>query len=295
MEAYLVDAFTTRRFEGNRAGVVFDAENLTREQKQLIAAEIGASETAFVQRSDQADYKMEFFTPTTEINFCGHASVAAFYMLAESGKVKLNGQEIELTQQSKAGILPFRLNKTDGRTFVTMTQRRPEFGALALKNEDLAKALNLNSEDLDGRFQPALSNTGNWHLMIPIKSQDVLNRIEYDSAMLSKILVEYNAVTAHVFCSGSDKNTFHARNFCPTIGIPEDPATGSAAGAFIAYLAREGYFVEGHHEITILQGEAMNRPSQITAKVKTQERDVIEVQVSGTAQLSFYLNDNFKN
>lgn len=294
METYLVDAFTTRRFEGNRAGVVFNADELTREEKQLIASEIGASETVFVQQSDKADYKMEFFTPTTEVNFCGHASIAAFYMLAESGKIGVNGLTVHLTQQSKAGILPFELSKSNGRIYVTMTQRKPEFENFSSSPTEIAKALNISTSELDDRYPPGLSNTGNWHLMIAVKSKEILNKIQYDSALLSQILSEANAITAHIFAIG-DKNgngeqrNFHARNFCPTIGIPEDPATGAAAGAFIAYLSRGGFFADGAHEIKILQGEAMGRPSQIIARVKTKNREVEEVQVSGTAELSFQL------
>lgn len=114
MYAYLVDSFTDKRFEGNPAGVVLDADRLTAAQKQQIAAEIHASETAFVSKSNKADLKVEFFTPTTQVDFCGHATLATFYMLAESGKVKLGNGPLTLTQETRAGILPVAISKRNG-------------------------------------------------------------------------------------------------------------------------------------------------------------------------------------
>jgi len=285
MQVYLVDAFTTKRFEGNRAGVVLDADRLSWQEKQQIAAEIGASETAFVSSSSLADFKVEFFTPSTEVDFCGHATVATFYMLAELGKLRITNKNCDLTQETRAGILPVSISRSGGRTVVTMTQRAPEFAAPELSQREIAQALNINENHLDRRFPIALANTGNWHLMVAVNTKECLDNIKYESSRLSNILSGTGAITAHVFFADSQR-LFYARNFCPTIGIPEDPATGAAAGAFGAYLVREGLLPDEISEIEIVQGEAMGRPGRIIVRTSVQNGHIEQVQVSGKAELS---------
>ena len=285
MKAYLVDAFTTKRFEGNRAGVVVDADHLSRQEKQLLASEIGASETAFVSRSNVADFKVKFFTPTTEIDFCGHATIATFYIMAELGKLNLTNGQCDLTQETRAGILPISISQKDDRTFVAMKQRAPEFVAPNWMPAEVAQALNISENELDQSFPIMLSNTGNWHLMVPVRSKECLDNIKFDNTRLSKILMETGSVTAHVFFAHSPK-LFYARNFCPTIGIPEDAATGAAAGAFGAYLVKIEHLKDELNKFEIIQGEAMGRPSKIFVRVETQRGQIALVQVAGTAELS---------
>jgi PhzF family phenazine biosynthesis protein len=289
MFAYLIDAFTDKRYDGNPAGVVLDADSLTREEKQKIASEIHASETAFVSKSNVADFKVEFFTPTTEIDFCGHDTIATFWLMAETGKLKLTGDTCQVTQETRAGVLPVSVTKKSGRFYVTMNQRLPQFAPPPVDANAIARALNLDVADLDSLFPVKVANTGNWILMVAVKSAEILNSIEYDSNALSTILRGCDAVTANVFCRSGERS-FSARTFCPTVGIPEDPATGSAAGAFAAYLANEGLLSDGANEIQIRQGEAMGRPSNLTAHVHIENRTITDVRVTGTAVLSFLLS-----
>jgi len=289
MFAYLIDAFTDKRYEGNPAGVVLDADALTREEKQKIASEIHASETAFVSKSSVADYKVEFFTPVTEIDFCGHNTIATFWLLAEIGKLKMKSETCEVTQETKVGILPVSVARKNGRFYVTMKQRLPQFASSPADLSTVARALNLEPERLDSSLPIRLSNTGNWILMVPVKSAEILNSIAYDASALSTIMSGCKAVTTNVFCRSED-GIYRTRNFCPTVGIPEDPATGSAAGAFAAYLANEGVLGNGSNEIRIRQGEAMGRPSDMTAHVHVENRSVTDVRVSGTAAFSFLLS-----
>lgn len=285
MIAYLVDAFTQNRFEGNRAGVVFDADALSSDQKQAIAAEINASETALVSASTVADYKVEFFTPQCPIDFCGHATLATFHMLAKTDEklsARLQEAPVQLTQETKAGIMTIVISLEDGEPKITMRQRAAQFAVPRADTAAIAGALNILEEELDGRFVPALANTGNWHLIVAVKSKSTLDSIKYDTNALSAILTEAKAATAHVFYA--DAATYFARNFCPTIGIAEDPATGAAAGAFVAYLKNFEYLQQS--DITIIQGEAMGRPSKIMASIDAENN----VEVSGRATLSFTLS-----
>jgi trans-2,3-dihydro-3-hydroxyanthranilate isomerase len=288
MLAYLVDAFTTNRFEGNPAGVILDADYLSREEKQKIAAEIRTSETAFVSRSELADFKIKFFTATSEVDYSGHATLAAFWLLCETGKINFVGRKATLAQETRAGIFPVTLSRRDGRIHVTMTQRLPQFITPKVTPKEVARALNIDVSELEPSFPIRLANTANWHLLIGVKSAQCLNNIKYDCAHLSAILSEYKALTAHVFCP-EESGVYRARNFCPTWGVLEDPATGSAAGAFGAYLASQDLLDDGLNEVRIIQGEAMGRLSQMVALIKTADRSVTEVRVSGTAVLSFMM------
>jgi len=140
---------------------------------------------------------------------------------------------------------------------------------------------------MDKDFPPMLARTANKHLMIGLKS-GALKRIDFYQHQLGKLLHHCDVSTAHVFSKEGD-NVFSARNFAPHIGIPEDPATGSAAGAFGAYLHRVGQSHNGVTEITISQGNEMGRPSRLTVKVHVDDGIFEKVEVSGTAVIAFHL------
>lgn len=288
MKAYLVDAFTDRKFQGNRAGVIVEADKLSVQEKQQIAAEIYASESAFISHSSVADFKIEFFTPTRQIDFCGHNTIAAFYLLAALGKIKPTETGSNYTEETKAGIIPVTVFKRAGGFLITMLQNTPQFQSLTVDRSMVASALRINLSELDERFEIKFSNTGNWHLMIGVNSEQCLHQISYDANKLSPILEQIGAVTAHAFYM-TDTKTFHARNFGPTYGIPEDPATGAAAGAFGAYLVDQGILKEESNQFEILQGEAMGRPSNIFVNIRQGNKRVEKVEVTGTAAISFEL------
>jgi PhzF family phenazine biosynthesis protein len=207
-------------------------------------------------------------------------------MLAKTDEklsARLQEHPVQLTQETKAGIMTIVLSLEDGEPKITMRQRAPQFAAANADTSAIARALNIKEEELDGRFVPALANTGNWHLIVAVNAKATLDSIKYDTNALSAILTEAKAATAHVFYS--DAVIYFARNFCPTIGIAEDPATGAAAGAFVAYLKNFKYLQQ--RDISIIQGEAMGRPSKILASIDAENN----VEVSGRATLSFTLSD----
>ncbi len=290
MSIFLVDAFTNERFAGNRAGVVLDPECYSKDTKQKIAAELNASETVFAFKVGPDTYRAEYFTPSTEIDFCGHATIALFYTLAKLGKIgsSSNGTS-HATIETKAGTFPITVSKADNDDYiVTMRQTTSELAPPPCNVERVASALRLPETAIDPKLPLGLARTGNWHLIVGLKNQDCLNEVDYDATALSEILEAASAVTANVFCAGK-AGTYHARNFGPTIGIPEDPATGSAAGAFAAYLVSEGLIPDGDHKIEIIQGEKMGRVSHISLHIICAERVLQQVEISGSAVISFQL------
>ncbi len=287
MQIYLVDAFTETRFEGNAAGVVLDADHLSVTEMQRLARELNASETAFVKAGTNGSFDVRFYTPTTEINFCGHATVGLFHTLAKTGKLKLANGVGQFTEHTKGGSFPIRVDEENGRILVTMTQQEYKMTSLPFDAEQIVSALGLKMNDMDKDFPPMLARTANKHLMIGLKS-GALKRIDFYQHQLGKLLHHCDVSTAHVFSKEGD-NVFSARNFAPHIGIPEDPATGSAAGAFGAYLHRVGQSHNGVTEITISQGNEMGRPSRLTVKVHVDDGIFEKVEVSGTAVIAFHL------
>lgn len=286
MSIFLVDAFTDVRFAGNRAGVVLDSEHYSKDLKQKIAAELNASETVFARQIGPNVFDAEYFTPTTEIDFCGHATIALFHTLAKYDKVSINNASVK----TKAGTFPIAVSKgsSDDIT-VTMRQINSQFAPPPCTSKEVVEALRLPEDALDPRFPVGLAKTGNWHLIVGLRNRSYLDQIEYDSNALSKILQNANAVTAHVFCSG-EEGVFQVRNFGPTIGIPEDPATGSAAGAFAAYLVHEGLIGDGEHTVKLIQGEKMGRISNINLRFACKNRTLEYVEISGSATISFQLS-----
>lgn len=285
MQAFIVDAFTQEIYKGNKAGVVLNTENYSSKQKQEIAHEIGASETAFIKKGNSSDYQIDFFTPSCPIDFCGHATLASAYMLSHLGHI---GKNDKITIETKAGIIPIEMKELDGQIYVSMEPRKSQFAPFNSGIEILADALNINVNDMDQAFPVSLANAGNWHLMLAMKSKDTLDSIVYDSAKLTSLLNQHNAVTIHVFYQENNQK-FHARNFGPNIGIAEDPATGAAAGAFAAYLAQHGFLADGENCLEIVQGEAMGRRSEIFVSVKMTGSQIDHLKISGTARLSFTL------
>jgi len=288
MSIFLVDAFTDRQFTGNTAGVVLDAERFSRQMKQQIAAELKASETVFASQIESNVFQAEFFTPVTEVDFCGHATVALFHTLAAQRKIDLSSGTIELFEQTKAGTFLITVKASGNEIVVSMKQTKSQFAPALCSISEIAAALCLPVEGLAPDYPIGLAKTGNWHLIVAVKSRDYLNQINYDTVALSKILNRAQAVTAHVFYDAGG-NVFHARNFGPTVGIIEDPATGSAAGAFGAYLAHEGLIADGDHAFHIVQGEQMGRISHINLNVSCQDRQMQQAEISGTAIATFQL------
>lgn len=287
MQIYLVDAFTETRFEGNPAGVVLEADHLSEGDMQRLARELNASETAFVKAGTNGNFDVQFYTPTTEIDFCGHATVGLFHVLAKTGKLKLENGVGQFTEHTKAGPFPIRVDQKDGRILITMTQHEYKMTNLPFDAEQIINAIGLKLSDLDMNFPPMLAKTANKHLMLGLKP-GALKNIDSNGHQLGKLIHLCKVATVHVFSKEGD-SAFSARNFAPHIGIPEDPATGSAAGAFGAYLHRVGQSQNGVTEITISQGNEMGRPSRLFVKVYVEDGLFNKVEVSGTAVIAFQL------
>ncbi|MFB6270237.1 MAG: PhzF family phenazine biosynthesis protein, partial [Halobacterium sp.] len=162
--ALLVDAFTREPCAGNAAGVVPDADDLTDDQMQSIAAELGASETAFVRESGDADRRVRYFSPTTEVDLCGHATIASHAQLFADGRIGAG----EHTLETNVGVLDVAVDD-DGT--VWMTQNPPEVREVDVSYGRVADATGLDEEALRGASDDlplAVSSTGLPFLVVPV-------------------------------------------------------------------------------------------------------------------------------
>lgn len=263
IEIPLVKAFTQNKDLGNPAGVIFDAENLTEEQRIHIAGTLGFSESAFVSGSDSADFKVDFYTPTQRVALCGHASIATFYALVQEGKITFDdSEEVEVTQETQAGILKVRCRK-DG--LISMEQSKPVFHPEnAYSIEEIAKLLGISSSDINGPIQ--LVSTGSPKLIIPVTSLQVLESVKPDLEAMVEFCQKTEVRGFYPFTTETKEGSdFHARQFNPFAGINEDPITGVAAGALGAYAVKHNLL--NKNTLVIEQGYVMNKGGKMYVTV----------------------------
>lgn len=275
MKVYTLPAFSKDGKGGNPAGVVLFPENLTDIQMQKMAEKVGYSETAFVMPSDRADFKVRFFTPSEEVDLCGHATVAAFYLLFRERHVKAGFY----TQETKAGILKIEV-KEDGQIF--LQQARPQFLEI-LPKERVAVSLNLPVESIDSELPVEAVTTGLKDIMVPVKKLGDLLHLKPDFEKIEEISREYDAVGYHVFSLETiqEKAAAHCRNFAPLFGIPEESATGTASGALASFLWK--HQKNKSLNLTFEQGYSMERPSEIYAQLQEENHEIINVTAGGYA------------
>lgn len=271
---YRVSAFADNINGGNPAGVVLDADKLTDEQMLQIAKEVGYSETAFVMKSDRADFRVRFFTSVDEVDLCGHATIATFNLLRDLGIVNIGNY----TQETKAGILKLKIYDDS----VYMEQNTPKYYERIDKKE-IERCFISQSIDYISDIPIQIVSTGLKDILLPVKELDVLLEIQPNIKLIDEISRKYDVTGIHVFCletlHGVDA---HVRNFAPRYGINEESATGTANGALACYLMK---YVKSNFNgnFVIEQGYSMKKPSKIKVKLKCDNDEIIEVYVGGNA------------
>lgn len=288
---YQIDAFTKKQFEGNPAGVVPNADGLTDSQMQAIARELNNAETAFILSPTASDHDIwiRFFTPTTEVPLCGHATISAHYVRA----IENNLSSCTIQQRTGVGILPVEVLKTDSDYRVNMTQGSFEISdPIERKIQDeIIKALSLSPHDLDERCPIQIASTGHSKVIIGINKREKLNNLKPNLSRLTDISKKIGCNGFFVFTFDSDATDIltHGRMFAPAIGIPEDPVTGNANGPLGGYLVHHKFLDASNGAISFLskQGEAMQRPGIVEVTIEVENGIPSKVQVSGDAIIAF--------
>ncbi|MEW6196901.1 MAG: PhzF family isomerase [Bacteroidota bacterium] len=290
---YQVDSFTVEKFKGNPAGVVSDADNLTEAEMQLIARELKNSETAFIftpeKKSNDYDVEVRFFTPTTEVPICGHATVAAHFVRAVEQKA-IPGEVVY--QKTKAGILPVKIEKSGNNFSIKMTQGKISFEKIAGDyQQQINRAIGLQQNDLRKDYPIEIASTGHSKVMIGITSKETLNSLSPNLGDLKKLspLIGCNGYFVFVIDSDDDGILTHGRMFAPAVGIDEDPVTGNANGPLGAYLVKNNLVQHNgiQFSFTAKQGEAMKREGAMKVTVDIENNYPQKVEIAGEAVIVF--------
>jgi PhzF family phenazine biosynthesis protein len=281
---YVADAFTRRRFDGNPAGVMVDAEGIPDALMQAVAREVNASETAFVLPGEGADFRFRFFTPSSEVPFCGHAFVAAVTVLLGEGRIRPGGDFGRIVVETGAGRHPTDMKREEGFWRVEMTQAEPAFGPAPVPADVIARALGADLEALRADLPLELAYTGLWHLLVPLTGRSAAEGLRPDFRSLAALDREIGAVTTHVFAP--DGGGWFCRDFAPAVGVDEDPVTGSASGALGAYLVRHRLVAPGV-PVTLEQRRADGRGGEVRVAVEGEPGTPRVVRVGGTAVVAF--------
>lgn len=277
VKVYTVDSFAKTSEGGNRAGVVPNADYLSDVEMQKIAAVLGFSETAFVLKSSLADFKIKFFTPSEEVDLCGHATIGTFFTLAALGYIKPGNY----LQETKAGILGVEIKED---LSIMMCQPLPAFYETIEKSE-ITDSLNIEAASFHEDLPVQIVSTGLRDIIVPVKSVDILNSINPDMEKIIEICRKHNAVGYHVFTLESiNSSTACCRNFAPLLAIPEESATGTSNGALGCYLYKHDKIgFEQASSVIIEQGYSMKKPSEILVSLAVKGKEITEVKVGGRA------------
>jgi trans-2,3-dihydro-3-hydroxyanthranilate isomerase len=267
---------------GNPCAILFDADDMAADTMQAIAREMNLSETAFVRRSQVADFGVRYFTPAEEIPLAGHPTIATTFALADSGRLALTGDRTSLILELKVGPIPVEIQAANGRVEqIVMTQQKPQFLA-TYPAADILPVFGLSpAEALPQAIQTV--STGTPQLMIPLRSLAALKKAVLNIPAYQELRAGADFFSPHLFCLHGA--TAAGQTFARHFGVPpdtlEDPFTGSATGGMAAYLWRYGLI--DSPTFIAEQGHWLSRPGQATVEVAGPRNDISAVKVGGSA------------
>lgn len=269
-----LDVFTDQLFGGNPLAVVLDAAGLSTDQMQKIAIEFGYSETTFVLPPVEAEHTahVRIFTPGGELPFAGHPNIGTAFALARQAETQGKTLPEILLFEEKAGLVPVRLERENGRV-VRAELKAPE--AITKRSrmipETAALCLGLAPEDIrTDHHAPQIVSVGLPFLIVELASRDALRRAYGEISAHRKFLASGGVNSVYAYTRNAGESEFEkgsdiqGRMFSPLDGIAEDPATGSATAAAVAFLSalQNGADLS----LTFTQGVDMGRPSLLEAR-----------------------------
>jgi PhzF family phenazine biosynthesis protein len=283
-----IDAFTRKPFSGNPAGVVLDADHLNGKDMQRIANEMAVSETAFVLKpeSEDNDLRIRWFTPSKEVGLCGHATIAAFHALAEEGYFGLEVNEPQsFLMETKSGNLNVDVEWKDMLPYIKMSLPVPHFFPFPDDYSLLCAAIGISEIELSKKVKPQITENG--YCFVAIASFDSLKTIE-PNYLLMKKLKERHEINgfAVVTTDTEDRDIdWHMRFFAPTLGVNEDPVTGSAHGPMAVYLYKNGLLDKSakHFSFKGSQGHFLNRTGIVTVTMLAKNGQIDQLEIGGQA------------
>lgn len=284
-----LDVFAPARFAGNPLAVVLEAAGLETDAMQAIAREFNLSETVFVLPPDDSVHRarLRIFTPAAEVPFAGHPTVGTAVLLAllDGGQGRR-----DLVLEEKIGLIRCVCEprgKDDGYARFEIP-RLPSGAEVSVDKETIAAALSLKAGDIgfDG-ISPEQWSAGNSFTFVPVRGLEAVRKSHPDMWKWNVAFGGEGSVGVFVFSRETldVQNDFHARMFAPALGVPEDPATGSAVAALAGWVARHAGLADGTHELKIEQGYEMGRPSLIELQVTIERHKLRSASIGGNAMI----------
>lgn len=287
---FTVDVFTDQAFGGNQLAVFPDARGIDPALMLPITREFNFSETTFVlPPSDPAHTaRVRIFTPGRELAFAGHPTVGTAHVLATTGAIPLTGDVTRIVFEEIVGPVPVTIRVKNGKVgFCQLTTAKaPEVVSEPPTRERLAAALSLPVDALkSGDWSPQIVSCGTPFLFVPLKDRAAVAAARARPDVWDEVFA--GRATSEVFLfategerSGSD---VHARMFAPSLGIAEDPATGSAAAALAGYLGSRDSRPSGTLHWVVEQGFEMGRPSILDVEADKENGRVVRSRVGGSS------------
>ncbi|PHR69923.1 MAG: PhzF family phenazine biosynthesis protein [Arcobacter sp.] len=273
MKVERIAAFSYKNSGGNPAGVHFSDEMLSEKEMLLIAKDVNYSETAFLVKVGDS-FRIRYFSPETEIAFCGHATIASGSFIGE--KFGLGTYELILN----GGSIQIEVSQNEGENYTSISSLKTH--SKDVDKEYINKIIDgfsFNKEDLNEKYPIRIAFSGNNHLIIFLKDKTKMQEMQYDFESIKVLMEKENIVTISILYE-ENENLYHSRNAFAYGGVIEDPATGSAAIALGEYLRDTGFKKSG--DIEILQGFDMKQPSQLF--VSFSEVSNSSIKVSGSSR-----------
>jgi len=282
------DVFTDHLFGGNQLAVFPDASEIAPELMPLIAREFNYSETTFVLPPSDPKHtrRVRIFTPGGELAFAGHPTIGTAHVLATIGAIELTGDETHIILEEGVGPVSVSIQAIDVKpTSAQLTVAKlPEVGPPPPSPARLAAMLSLTTDDLVGSDMPAEAiSCGTPFLFLPLRDRGAVARARVKMDLFEETMEGYWASMIMVFALDGERadSDVRARMFAPLIGVPEDPATGSAAVGLGGYLASRDPRFDGTLRWVVEQGFEMGRPSILEVEADKKGGRITSVRVGG--------------
>lgn len=273
-----IDVFTETPGKGNPAGLVLNGDDFTDKEMQQIAKEANFNETVFVCSSQIADLRLRFFMPLKETELCGHGTIGAIYQLYQ-GKASQ-----EITVETLAGILEVNYDKNKNE--VTMKQNHTIFKGFSSDKLELCQLLGIKIADLSDELPVIYGNTGVWTLLVPVKTEAILDKMIPHTKEFPNVLKEFPNVSIHPFVILSETEV-SARHFSGFgSGSTEDSVTGTASGVLGAYLLKYLFNEKNQLQLLVHQGKHLNQEGVVKVRAFKNKLKTYKVKISGKACLN---------
>lgn len=285
-----VDVFTDRMFGGNQLAVFPDARAIDPALMLPIAREFNFSETTFVLPPDEPAHtaRVRIFTPGRELPFAGHPTVGTAHVLASTGAIPLTGDLTRIVFEEIAGPVPVTIRMKNGAVdFCQLTAARaPEVLGEAPSRERLAAALSLPVDALRADdWSPQIVSCGTPFLFVPLRDRAAVAAARAKPDVWDEVFAGRATSEVFLFATEGERpgSDVHARMFAPSLGITEDPATGSAAAALAGYLGARDSRTTGTLRWVVEQGFEMGRPSILDVEADKHNGRVVSSRVGGSS------------